>query len=93
MFGGFSTRAKFKEAEGFERKPLVPDEAPGVPITKAPVKTAATYKKPSLWDRLTKPSLDPLGIGPNGDRLQPRGRQLTPGSVGEETVVRERSGG
>ena len=92
-FAGFSARTKFKEPEGFERGFLAADEAPGVPITQAPVVTAATYKKPSLLDRLIKPSLDPLGIGPNGQRLQPRGSQLTPGSTTGETVVRERLGG
>lgn len=90
-FGGFSTRTKFKEPEGFERKPLVADEAPGVPITQTVAATPATYKKPSLWQRLTKPSLDPLGIGPGN--LGPRGSQISAGTPGSETVVRQRLGG
>lgn len=90
-FGGFSTRTKFKEPEGFERKPLVPDEAPGVPITQTVAGTPATYKKPSLWQRLTKPSLDPLGIGPGN--LGPRGDLISAGTPGSETVVRQRLGG
>ncbi len=92
-FGGFSKRTKFKEAEGFERKPLVEDHAPDVPISVGPVVTAATYKKPSLWDRLTKPqlSLDPLGIAGGSTNL--RGRQITPGSTTDATVTYERQGG
>ena len=92
-FGGFSTRTKFKEPEGFERKPLVADEAPGVPITQTVAATPATYKKPSLWDRLTKPqlSLDPLGIAGGSTNL--RGGLISPGTPGSETVVRQRLGG
>lgn len=92
-FSGFSKRTKFKEAEGFERKPMVEDHAPDVPISVGPVVTKATYKKPSLWDRLTKPqlSLDPLGIAGGSTNL--RGRQITPGSTTDATVTYERQGG
>lgn len=71
------------------REPLVADKAPGVPITKPAVTTAATYKKPSLWDRLTKPSLDPLGIGFNGQQMQPRGDQITPRTTTPGYTTRE----
>lgn len=75
------------------REALVADKAPGVPITKPPVTVAATYKKPSLWDRLAKPqlSLDPLGIAGGSTNL--RGAMITPGSTTDAQTVRESPGG
>lgn len=84
---------KYSNLAAPERKPLVADKAPGVPITKPAVTTPATYKKPSLWDRLTKPSLDPLGVGFNGQQMQPRGDQLTPRTTTDEYTTRQQLGG
>lgn len=75
------------------REALVPEKAPGVPISKPEVTVGATYKKPSLWDRLTKPSLDPLGVGFNGQQMQPRGDQLTPRTTTPGYTTREPLGG